>query len=398
LTAPRHTAAPAALGYIYQCLVALLGSLPHALAGRDVITTIEVFDDVAFEFGDGSAREVLQVKHHQRSARDLIDTSADLWRTLGIWSDEWAAAGDEVREMTLVTTQSCREGSAVEALTDRARDDDHALSRLRQIATDPDGAEGTKGDRERFMKLDPTEQEALIRRVRVADGQVDAGAIGDEIRVLLMPTHEERFVDSMRDGVEGWWLRRVVAHLRDGGPMSAEELRGAIDGVRRQLNDQSLPVLADEDFETGEMPVLDPQRVRFVVQLKLIGAANPRIEQAIVNYRRAFAHRSRWARRGLLGPDELDRYEDELVEEWEIRRDRIQRHLSADAGDDDLQRAGYDLWDEMEVEASLPLRQLPNAFVQRGSLHQLADIERVGWHPHFVDRLRALLEGTETAA
>src|SRR5690348_4124688 len=75
VTAPAHTAAPSALGYIYQCQVALLGSLPHALAGRDVLTTIEVFDDVAFEFGDGSAREVLQVKHHKRSARDLIDTS-----------------------------------------------------------------------------------------------------------------------------------------------------------------------------------------------------------------------------------------------------------------------------------------------------------------------------------
>jgi len=86
VTAPRHTAAPATLGYIYQCEVALLGSLPHALAARDVLTTIEVFDDVAFQFGDGSAREVLQVKHHQQRARDLIDMSADLWRTLGIWS------------------------------------------------------------------------------------------------------------------------------------------------------------------------------------------------------------------------------------------------------------------------------------------------------------------------
>src|SRR5687768_5685376 len=64
VTAPSHTAAPSALGYIYQCQVALLGSLPHALAGRDVLTTIEVFDDVAFEFGDATAREVLQVKHH----------------------------------------------------------------------------------------------------------------------------------------------------------------------------------------------------------------------------------------------------------------------------------------------------------------------------------------------
>jgi hypothetical protein len=393
---PRHTAAPAALGYIYQCQVALVGLLPHALAGREVLATIEVFDDVAFEFGDGSAREVLQVKHHRQSARDLIDTSADLWRTLAIWSVEWDA-GDEAREMTLMTTQACRAGSAVEALTDRARSDEFALSRLREIAADPDGAAGTKDDRDEFLKLDPSEQEALVRRIRVADGQLDAAALDQELRARLMPTHEERFIDAMRDGVDGWWLRRVVLHLQDGAPISAEELRAAIDEVRRQLSDKSLPVLEDEDFEVSELPDLDPERVCFVLQLKLISASNPRIEQAIVNYRRAFAHRSRWTRRGLIGPVELGRYEERLFEEWEIRRDRIHRGLAHDAEDDELERAGHDLWDEMEVDASIPLRQLPDAFVQRGSLHQLADVERVGWHPEFVDRLRALLGEAEAA-
>lgn len=396
MTAPRHTAAPAALGYIYQCQIALVSLLPHALAGREVLATIEVFDDVAFEFGDGSAREVLQVKHHQQSARDLIDTSADLWRTLAIWCVEWEAS-DEAREMTLMTTQACRTGSAVEALTDRARNNELALSRLRAIAADSDGAAGTKDDRDEFLKLDPSEQDALVRRIHVADGQLDAAALDRELRTRLMPTHEERFIDAMRDGVEGWWLRRVVLHLQDGAAISAEELRAAIDEVRRQLSDKSLPVLADEDFEASEVPDLDPERVCFVLQLKLIGASNPRIELAIVNYRRAFAHRSRWTRRGLIGPVELGRYEERLCEEWQIRRDRIHRGLANDAEDDELQGAGHDLWDEMEVDASIPLRQLPDAFVQRGSLHQLADVERVGWHPEFVDRLRALLEEAEAA-
>lgn len=399
VTALNHTAAPSALGYIYQCQVALLGSLPHALAGRDVLTTIEVFDDVAFDFGDGTAREVLQVKHHKRSARDLIDTSADLWRTLGIWSDEWRAGGaDDGRVMTLMTTQPCRAGSAAEALTDRARDDDVALTRLRAIAVDPEAAQGTKDDRDRFLKLEPHEQKAFVGHISVADSQVDAAAIGDELRTLLMPTHEERFIDSMRDGVEGWWLRRVVTHLQDGAPISVEELRAVIDDVRRQLSDQSLPVLEDEDFGAAELPDLDPERLRFVLQLRLIGASNPRIDQAIVNFRRAFAHRSRWARRGLIGPVELGRYEDRLCEEWEIRRDRMRRRLSPDPEDVELRNAGHDLWDEMEVEASVPLRELPEVFVQRGSLHQLADVERVGWHPDFVDRLRELLQDAEAAA
>lgn len=287
----------------------------------------------------------------------------------------------------------------MEALTDRARNDEAALARLREIAADPDAAKGTKDDRDRFLKLERHEQEALVRRIRVADAQVDAAAIGEELRALLMPTHEERFIDSMRDGVEGWWLRRVVTHLQSGEAISVEELRAVIDDLRRQLSDQSLPVLEDEDFETSELPDLAPERLRFVLQLKLIAASNQRIDRAIVNYRRAFAHRSRWACRGLIGPVELGRYEDRLCEEWEIRHERMRRGLSGDAGDDERRTAGHGLLDEMEVDADIPLRQqLPEVFVQRGSLHQLADVERVGWHPDFVDRLRELLGEEEAAA
>ena len=101
--ASGHSAAGPALGYLYQVQAALLELIPHALAGRDAQVTLEVFDDVAFDFGAGHAKSDFQVHHSLHSERELLDTSAKTWRTLAIWASEWdALEADETRVMTLL--------------------------------------------------------------------------------------------------------------------------------------------------------------------------------------------------------------------------------------------------------------------------------------------------------
>lgn len=377
-----HSAAGPALGYVYQFQAALLELIPHALAMREVEATLEVYDDVAFDFGAGPAKRVFQVHHSVLSHRELLDTSAKTWRTLAIWAGEWRALGPgESRVMTLLTTQRTRAGSGLEALTAAHRDVDHAFATLRTIAA-TDDADGTAKDRAAFLALAPAEQRALLDNVEVADGALGATEVRARLVDMLAPTHESRFIESMADSVEGWWWPRVAAALASGQAVRADDVRVAIDEARRSLSERSLPILRLEDFRGDELPPLDPGAARFLGCLQAIAASRVRLDQALDDYRRAFAHRSRWARRGLLGPGEYERYEDDLFGQWLIASDRMLRRLPADADPDALASAGHDLWDSMESDVRQPLRpETGDSFIQRGSLHQLADDERLAWHP-----------------
>lgn len=79
-----HTAAPAALGYIYQGQWPLLALL--RADRQDCQITLELHDDVAWD-RDGTPTDLLQLKHHINDVRGLGDKDADWWRTIQAWID-----------------------------------------------------------------------------------------------------------------------------------------------------------------------------------------------------------------------------------------------------------------------------------------------------------------------
>jgi hypothetical protein len=400
VTDPTHLAAGPALGYVYQFQVALLELVPHALANGDVEVSLEVFDDVAFDFAAGSPRSVFQVHHSLIGDRELLDTSAKLWNTLGIWAGEWERLQPgESRVMTLLSTQRVRPGTGLASLTDEHADLKHALSTLVAVAEDPSGAAGTADDRAAFLALSDAERRELVRNVRVIDGAPPAVDMHERLETALAPTHERRYIASMADAVEGWWWPRVATALASGGTVHAADLRAAIDDARRSLSSTALPILRLEDFSGAELPSLDPSDARFVRCLHTIAASAVRRSRAVDDYRRAFAHRSRWARRGLLGPGEYERYEGDLLAQWVIACDRMLRALSENADATARAAAGHDLWDTMEADVRQPLRpSTADSFIQRGSLHQLAEDERLAWHPDAAGDLHRALNEGEAAA
>jgi hypothetical protein len=81
-----HSAAASALGYQHQTWWALLELLRADHACPDAAICLELHDDIAWEQA-GSATELLQIKHHQKSDRQLTDASPDVWLTLKTWMD-----------------------------------------------------------------------------------------------------------------------------------------------------------------------------------------------------------------------------------------------------------------------------------------------------------------------
>jgi hypothetical protein len=78
---------------------------------------LESLDDIVLE-NSGNPRELLQTKHHINAQAKLTDASAELWKTLRVWSS--MIAEDRVKvpptQLTLVTTATASEGSIAENL------------------------------------------------------------------------------------------------------------------------------------------------------------------------------------------------------------------------------------------------------------------------------------------
>jgi C-terminal domain 7 of the ABC-three component (ABC-3C) systems len=377
-----HHAAGPALGYVFQFEYAMLLLLPRALADEDAAVSVEVYDDVAFHRAAGPPKEVVQVHHSVNSTRDLLDTSHKTWRTLAIWAGEYTALeADEAREMTLLTTQRARAGSALEALTTRARNLDHAMETLVAIAEDPAGAEGTAADRATFDALGSDTQRALLSRITVVDGAPPAVAVRTQVERLLKGSHESRFVPSLADSVEGWWWPRVVRALHDSQPIHAAEMRAVVDEGRRALSNRALPIRALSAFDDDDLPVVEHDSAAFVACLRAIDASDALVGQAVDDFLQASAHRSYWMRRLLIGPEELGRYDGALLTEWDMRCDRTLEALREQSDAAARKKAGRDLYHELQLDVHAPLRpEVPDRFVQRGSFGTPTPYSRSAMH------------------
>jgi hypothetical protein len=391
----QYAANESALGYLYQCRLALLYGLNRLRDREDIEIAIESLDDVTFS-SHGRPQELLQTKHHLTAKAALTDACPDLWKTLRIWSSQIPLIRDGIR-LYLISTATAASGSAASLIRgDSNRDVAAAHKKLiTTVATSTN--QSNRDAYKDFAALTSEDQATLLNAVIVIDASPNIldvrGKIESELRLAVRPKHLGPFTDRL----EGWWYGRVVENLarKDVGVILARELRSQIDDLREQFLQDNLPV----DFE-NVFPDEDVVKAMlgkpFVEQLRLVALADSRIRHAVTDYYRAFEQRSRWLREDLLLVGDLEHYEKRLVEEWERAFERIKQNHEVEeepkkaiAG-----RAVYD-WAE---NASIYIRpQCRQAYIHRGSFQILADKLKIGWHPEFLARLEHLLSPESVA-
>ena len=388
------SAKAAALGYAYQFRYSLLVGLRRYKDSLDWQVWLETADDVEVSGTDDHA--LLQLKHRSQAAT-LTDSSADLWKTLRVWSEAVATGqvDPDVTDFVLVTTAGASPASAASMLgADRAlRDPGAALDRLLDAANTSSNA-ALKAAFETFRDLTPEQQLSMLTSTTVVTGEGNISQIDDELRSECALAARHGQVDGFVERLEGWWFRRCLRQLADQGTegITASEFDAFFSELRDSFRNSNLPVdwleldLLAHDDETTWTRV-------FVKQLELLAIAEPRIGFAVRDYLRAFTQRSRWTRDGLLVVGELQAYERRLVEEWEIVFERMRDDLGDEATESQKVEAAKELYAWVESAADFPIRpECRDLFLTRGSYQMLADIRSVGWHPDFVVRLASLLE------
>jgi len=394
MASTSHGAAPSAVGYQHQTWWALVELLRSGPSRPDAAITLELHDDIAWE-RDGTPTQLLQVKHHQNTARALTDASTDLWRTLKVWMDT-AIPGDALGpKLLLVTTQTAGTGSAAAALRPETLDERAALAALEAIAS-ASRSEQTKMAREQFLALSASERRTFVSRVRVVDGSVrieDVSAhVGTQLHWALPVGHKELFLAM----VWRWWDEQTLAMLQ--GRLRSVDVaaaHAAISDIRDQFHCESLPTLV-ELGDVDETTVAAEYRTHtFVQQMQWVAYPPRNLQKAIVDYYRAYTQTVRWLDEDLVGLAELARFEEELVDEWEREFEWMVDTLDDDADEAAKQEAGKQMLRELLAQTSITVRARYNdPFFARGKRHILADGGRIGWHPDFESRLQDLLQVT----
>jgi len=387
----QYSAASSALGYFYQCRYGLLEALRRLPEGDRISISIETLDDVVFET-DGNAVDLLQTKHHINAPANLSDSSPDLWKTLRIWIE---GQGDgsipQYAKLFLITTATCSDGSAAAYLRPATLDRTKALERLSATASTSTNATNIPAY-QAFTALTDEERSLLIQSITVMDGSPSIGELDDLLSKAVFYAVERKFLDSYLQRLEGWWYVRVVNHLLndEATPILGEELEAEASRIRSQFREDNLPV--DDDIMRETVDASGYLGRAFVEQLRVIGVNEERVVHAIRNYYRAFEQRSRWVREDLLYVGELDRYEERLVEEWDLMFQQMRDDLGQDAAEDVKARAARGLYKWVESNPHHPIRiSVTEPAIARGTYHMLADDLRVGWHAEFRERLQAIL-------
>lgn len=396
-------ASPSAIGYLYQCRYALLLALQRG-DDPNLSLSIEKLDDVAFHESPTTptvAKECLQFKHKMNRAGGLGDSSPDIWKTLKIWAEAVKTKKIDLTraQLCLVTTSTASDRAAVRHLRPetgsggiKSRQPLSALAEFEKA-----GAKSTslvvKEAYKVISALAPGVRTALFKAIYLLDS---APTILDLDRAFVAVL-QYSVLPHQRGGLiqrlEGWWLQRVVRHLSDPAPgaIPIADIHQQLHEIREQFRRDTLPDdMSSMPLPAGAVPATDDRP--FVRQLHLIQLSLGRLRNAQEDHYRAFTQRSRWLKDKLMALDEVERYEFRLIDGWKERYAILQEAVSSVADEVYLAQQGRHLYDWISTEAASRSELWVRAdfrpsYMTRGSYHMLADLLRVGWHPHFAARL-----------
>jgi hypothetical protein len=393
-----HQAVEQMLGYLYQVRYALLLLLKND--DEQMQISIEKFDDISFSHDD-NPEVMIQLKHHTKAYGDLTDSSTDMWRTIKVWAD--IAYKDatclESTKFIIITTAIAPENSAASYLKpithDLGRDTATAYSLLKKTI---EVSKNKKHDSyyKMFNKLGDELGQKLVDSIFIIDGSSNIVDVKDEIRRIIrygsLPQYEHRICERL----EGWWYSKSIEYLASDKPVfiNQKQIRALIASFRDEYTDNNLPI---------DVPILDGCEIDnlsekdrvFYEQLRLICLSNQRIGIAIRDYYRAFKQRANWIRDDLLYVNELDRYEERLIDEWQRMYFTMQEDLEEygdELNEQIKQKSGRTLFNDLQGKDIRIRDKCSEPFIMRGSYHSLANRLSVGWHIDFEIRLRELLK------
>jgi hypothetical protein len=379
---------------MYQARFALLKLLELP---EDTSVLIEKDDDLDFVVEGG--RKTLASLKHKGAGQRLSNLSKDFWKSVVIWLERYKRDGriESSLNFFLFTTDAVSENSFLTGLLPNATHDAYIFLNKAEAALIPSESAMSQRALSELNGLKDDEKTDFIARISIFDSSPRITEVPSLIADRHMRTIRREFRKPVLERLEGWWTDQIIRIL-------AGDRTEALSGF--EVSDK-MASLADE-YKLDNLPIhfrgktpseaIDPDADSrcFVVQLREIGISSDRIQSAILDYYRAFEQRSMWARENVLLSDEIELYEERLIDEWRRYRDVILEQLDPGSQEAALVEAGKEIyrWAEFETNHLRIRERVTEAYVVRGGFHILANdlpTPRIYWHPQFLQRIGTLL-------
>lgn len=388
---PNHQAAEQCIGYLYQVRYALSLLLDNDNPNFQIC--LEKFDDISFSDNE-SPKELIQLKHHVNTHGNLTDSSNDLWRTLKVWIDLISDSPDllDQTDFLLVTTSVAPDNSAAFFLKkDSNRNERYAFDTLKNVSLHSI-SETNKKFYDAFNKTDVNIIKHLLSKICIIDGASNIQDVESDIKKHVRYSCNFKYQNQVLERLEGWWFRKSIEILCSPNPIfvSQNQARTFIVSLSQEYSDDNLPI-EFEDFNDIDESVLSNSDKIFYEQLKLICLSSYHMQLALRDYYRAFRQRASWVRNRLLFIDELEKYEQRLIDEWQHAFANMEDNLTGQVSEQDKIKEGRALLSNIENKDIRIRAKCQEAFVMRGSYHMLANQLAVGWHIDFYERLKHML-------
>lgn len=130
----------------------------------------------------------------------------------------------------------------------------------------------------------------------------------------------------------------------------------------------------------------------FAKQIRIIRRNEIEILYATKDFYISSTQRSRWVRDYLIFDNELEKFDNKLIQEWERQSIDEIDNLPQDPSEKDLVDAGKKLY-VWARNANYNIRpNYSDLTFTRGSYQILADQLKVGWHPNYLELLKTPTE------
>lgn len=386
------SAAEQGLGYIYQARFALLKVLELP---EDSSLLLEKEDDV--DFDDAWGRKSLISLKHKAVGETVTDLAHDFWKSVRIWLAHYKANGRiscDSRFM-LFTTATVSVDSVLTKFTDDDADGEERAQTVKEpLAKSKSVMVAAVSDE--LATLTAAELNDFYSRITIADAALRITEIPRVVIDQHLRTIRRELRQFLFERLEGWWMDQVIRLLAGERtvPITGIEVSDKLSSMAEEYRNDNLPITFRQR-QPDEIDVAKDPRL-FVEQLRALGLSTTRLQNAIIDYYRAFEQRSSWARENLLVSNEIEEYEDRLIDEWTRYKEVTFETITDKSSNAACLAAGRELyrWAELETTALRIRERVTEPYVVRGTFHILANARprpHVYWHPRFLAKLAGIL-------